>query len=154
MAPDMANAVRNEYSGPSCTSDVAPVTIFMFDAGMNSFPAFSEYSVSPRSGSTIKTPKCEFRNSACVTIESIACRSIARETGALGAGAAAVGGAVTVGVGGIVDGAVFAAGVAVAVVPPVFAPLVAHANAIIPTTTTRVIFIPASPFPRRCPPMS
>ena len=39
--------------------------IFMFDAGMNSLPAFLEYSVSPVRGLTISTPHCAFLNSGC-----------------------------------------------------------------------------------------
>ena len=31
--------------------------IFMFEAGRKSFPALREYSVSPRSGSTTRTPQ-------------------------------------------------------------------------------------------------
>src|SRR3954471_17784290 len=53
--------------------------IFMFDAGMNSFPAFFEYKVSPVRGFTISTPQFAFRKSGCEVRESIVCRNSARE---------------------------------------------------------------------------
>jgi len=56
-------------------SAVADVRIFMFDAGMNSLPALREYSVSPRSGSTIRIPQCAFENSGASTMESMKVRS-------------------------------------------------------------------------------
>src|SRR4051812_12255965 len=52
--------------------------IFMFDAGMNSLPAFFEYRVSPVRGFTMRTPHCAFLNTACDVSESISCRSSAR----------------------------------------------------------------------------
>ena len=60
----------------------------MFDAGMNSFPALREYSVSPRSGSTMRIPQCAFENSGASAIESIAVRSAATDPddAALGVG--------------------------------------------------------------------
>src|SRR5215212_5974372 len=45
--------------------------IFWFDAGMNSLPAFREYSVSPVLGSTMRSPICAFANFESSTRESI-----------------------------------------------------------------------------------
>src|SRR5690348_147372 len=47
------------------------VTSFWFDAGMKSFVALCEYSVSPRSGSTTRIPQFALRKSRAPIIESI-----------------------------------------------------------------------------------
>src|SRR5689334_8981988 len=54
--------------------------IFMFDAGMNNFPAFREYSVSPLAGSTIRIPQFAFANFGSITALSIDARSAARSS--------------------------------------------------------------------------
>src|SRR5689334_18621501 len=48
---------------------------------MKSLPALREYSVSPRSGSTMRMPQWALLNFGCATIESIACRSSPRVPG-------------------------------------------------------------------------
>jgi hypothetical protein len=73
--------------------------IFMFDAGMKSFPAFREYSVSPLAGSTIRIPQCAFANLGSITALSIDARSAARSSGrtATAAGVVTIGAATATG---------------------------------------------------------
>src|SRR5215510_2180230 len=51
----------------------------MFDAGMNSLPMLRAYSVSPRSGSTMRIPQWAFANSAASAIESMNVLKVGRE---------------------------------------------------------------------------
>ena len=95
IGPRANSEVDQRKSGPSCVSATAPVTIFMFDAGMNSLSALREYSVSPRTGSTTRIPQYPLRKSGAFAIESMNDASASRLSGgaATTAGTGRVGGA-------------------------------------------------------------
>src|SRR6266542_5949579 len=60
--------------------------IFMFDAGVKSFPAFRETSVSPVAGSTTRTPHSAVRNAGCDISESTVRASCSRGVRRCGGG--------------------------------------------------------------------